>query len=219
MNTSRNKPVGSLRSATSTPGRVIRVVRPLNGFRKQQRVDPLFRITRNIWQGRFASRQRLDELRRNAITHIINVGESPNQLTEADGPFQRIVWNPIEDLVRIPTADAIGCVNAVHECVCDMASNVFIHCVAGWNRSPTVLWLYLIACGIDSTVAKNMIASVSYDAVPAHTKLIDDILVHEIAAYGATRFIPHPRPEALTAPNVGEQYGEREPPMTRDLKS
>jgi len=179
----------------------------------------LFCITRNIWQGRFASRQRLDELRRNAITHIVNVGDSPNQLTDADGPFQRMVWNPIEDLVRIPTSDAIGCVNAVHECVCDAGSTVYIHCVAGWNRSPTVLWLYLVACGIDPRVAKTMIASVAYDAVPAHPKLIDDILIREIATYGATQFTPHPRPEALAAPIVDEQCGEREPPMTRDLKS
>ena len=163
----------------------------------------MFRITRNIWQGRFPSHQRLDELKRNAITHIVNVGESPSQLTEADGPFQRIVWSPIEDLARIPTSEAIGCVSAIHECICEMDSNVYIHCVAGWNRSPTVLWLYLVACGVDSAVAKNMIASVAYDAVPAHPKLIDDILVHEIAAYGAVRFMPHPRPEALTAANVG----------------
>ena len=147
-------------------------------------------------------------------------GESPNQLTEADGPFQRIVWNPIEDLVRIPTTDAIACVSALHECVCDADSNVYIHCVAGWNRSPTVLWLYLVACGVDSTVAKNMIESVSFDGVPAHPKLIDDILVHEITAYGATCFMPHPRPEALTAPNVGESgSGEPESPMTPDLES
>ena len=165
----------------------------------------LFRVTRNIWQGGFASHRRLDELRRNAITHIVNVGESPNQLTAADGPFQRIFWRPIEDLVRIPTGDVMACVNAIHECVCDADSNVYVHCIAGWNRSPTVLWLYFLACGIDGTIAKNMIASKSHDAVPAHPRLIDDMLVHEIAAYGATRFMPHPRPEALIAPGAGER--------------
>lgn len=160
----------------------------------------MFRITRNIWQGPFASRQRLAELRRIGITHVVNVGESPPQLTESDGPFQKIFWRPIEDLVRIPTGEALGCLNAIHECVCDNDSNVYIHCVAGWNRSPTVLWLYLVACGVDSTIAQDMIASASYDAVPAHPKLVDDQLVREIVAFGERCFTPHPKPAALAAP-------------------
>jgi hypothetical protein len=157
----------------------------------------LFRITRNIWQGRFASRQRLDDLRRLGITHIVNVGESPNQLSEEDGPFKRVAWLPIEDLTIIPTSAAILCVNALHECVCDGGSNVYIHCVAGWNRSPTVLWLYLIACGINETTAKQLIASSSYDAVPGHPKLIDDALLVAIRKHGASNFQPHPRVTAL----------------------
>ena len=119
-----------------------------------------------------------------------------------------MVWHPIEDLVRIPTPDAIECVNMLHECVCDADSNVYVHCVAGWNRSPTVLWLYLVACGIDPDIAKNVIAYSSYDAVPAHPKLIDDSLVATVLAYGSTNFRPHPRCSALDSANVVEQ-GDR----------
>jgi hypothetical protein len=157
----------------------------------------LFRITRNIWQGRFASRQCLDELRRLGITHIVNVGESPNQLTVSDGPFKRVAWSPIEDLVVIPTAAAVQCVTALHGAVCDGVSNVYIHCVAGWNRSPTVLWLYLVACGFDAKAAKQLIASSSYDAVPGHPKLVNDELVATVRQYGAANFQPHPRTSAL----------------------
>lgn len=172
--------------------------------------NALFQITRNIWQGRFASRQRLDELRRFGITHVINVGESPNQLNELDGPFQRVIWHPIEDLVRIPSEDAIQCVDAIHECIRETGSNVYIHCVAGWNRSPTVLWLYLVACGLDRDTATKMIVLSSYDAVPAHPALIDESLVDAILRHGAANFIPHPRPMALTAATVVEQRDERE---------
>lgn len=127
----------------------------------------------------------------------MNVGESPSQLTEAGDLFRKVLWLPIEDLVIIPTAAAIRCVDAVHRCVCDGDSNVYVHCVAGWNRSPTVLWLYLVACGIEPSTAKSWIASTSYDAVPAHPRLIDDALVAAICRYGEDEFRPHPRPTAL----------------------
>ncbi len=164
----------------------------------------LFRITRSIWQGPFASRQRLTDLRGAAITHIVNVGESPSQLTEADGPFRKVLWVPVEDLVIIPTDAAIRCVDAVHRCVCDGDTNVYVHCVAGWNRSPTVLWLYLVACGIEPATAKSWIASASYDAVPAHPRLIDETLVRAICRYGENEFRPHPRPTALEPVNTAE---------------
>jgi hypothetical protein len=115
------------------------------------------------------------------------------------------MWHPIEDLVRIPTTEAINCLNALHDCVCDNNSNVYVHCVAGWNRSPTVLWLYLVACGVDPAVAKNMIASSAFDAVPAHPKLTDDALVREVRTHGQNNFQPHPRPHSLDAPTVGTQ--------------
>lgn len=127
------------------------------------------------------------------------MGESPNQLTENDGPFKRLLWIPIEDLVLIPSATAIECVAALHEAVCDGDSNVYIHCIAGWNRSPTILWLYLAACGVEPEAAANLIGKSSYDAIPNHPKLIDSNLVNTICEYGAANFRPHPRPTALDA--------------------
>jgi hypothetical protein len=160
----------------------------------------LFRITRHIWQGRFASPDRLEDLRRCRISHILNVSDSPSPLSESDGPFQRIIWHPIEDLVRIPTEAAIQCVVSIHACVCEPESNLYVHCLAGWNRSPTVLWLYLIGCGMPADTAKNLIAKASWDAVPAHPKLIDDRLVASIREYGVVHFLPHPRPSAMEPP-------------------
>lgn len=162
----------------------------------------LFRITRNIWQGPFASRKRLPELQRQTITHIVNVGESPPQLDLADGPFSAVNWVPIEDLVLIPVDAALQCIDALHHAVCAADSNVYIHCVAGWNRSPTVLALYLMACGIDRDEACDRIARHSYDAVPLHSQLVNDDLVRHVRQYGLDNFTPHPRLEALDAPTV-----------------
>lgn len=104
---------------------------------------------------------------------------------------------PFEDLVRIPTEQAIECLNILHEMVTATDSNVYVHCIAGWNRSPTIVWLYLIACGIDPREAKTRIESVSYDAVPAHSKLVDKELTDAVIRYGHRYFLPHLRPESI----------------------
>ena len=102
----------------------------------------------------------------------------------------------------IPEASAIECLNALHDSICDGDSNVYVHCVAGWNRSPTILWLYLVSCGIASDTAADMITSASFDAVPAHSKLINCALVNRMRDYGVSRFQPHPRPDSIESPKA-----------------
>lgn len=167
----------------------------------------MHRITNHIWLGRFASVNLLPNLRQVGITHIVNVSEAGNQLREVDGPFQKLVWVPIDDLSTIPLSEAIRCVDALHECVCVMDSNVYIHCIAGLNRSPTVLWLYLVACGVDPIAAEKMITSVSFDAVPGHSQLVNTGLIESIRLYGRDHFQPHPRPFALQGTRGIEHAG------------
>ncbi len=38
---------------------------------------------------------------------------------------------------------------------------VLVHCLAGQNRSPTIIWLYLRSLGVNADVAKSMIESAS----------------------------------------------------------
>ncbi len=130
------------------------------------------------------------------ITHILNVGESPSVLGPGDGPFAEITWRPIADLERIPDPLALEALDTLHRMVCVDGSRVYVHCVAGWNRSPTIVWLYLVACGVEATEAKNLIAARSWDAVPGHVKLVDAALVSTVQEHGA-RYTPHPRPAAL----------------------
>lgn len=159
----------------------------------------MFRITRNIWLGRFASPQRLPEMQQIGITHIVNVGEAPNKLQLEDGPFRRIDWIPIEDLVLIPAKSAIECLDTLHRAVSEEHSKTYIHCIAGQNRSPTILALYLFACGMSQNDAAVLINRSSYDAVPLHSSLVDAALIRTIREHGRSRYRPHPRPEALQA--------------------
>ena len=71
---------------------------------------------------------------------------------------------------------------------------------AGINRSPTVLWLYLVACGLGLEEAGALIAKASPHAVPGDPALCDRRRLDLILAHGQAHYIPHPRPEALLTP-------------------
>lgn len=157
----------------------------------------MFQITNNIWQGRFAADRLLTTFQFFGITHLVNVSETPNQLSLSDGPFRKVTQISIRDGIPIPIDIAINSVATLHEFVCEPESNVYIHCVAGWNRSPTILWLYLVACGVASDDAVEIITKSSIDAVPGHPKLITPNLVDTIRQYGTDNFTPHPRPKAI----------------------
>ena len=157
----------------------------------------IFGITRSLWLGPFASPERQAALISVGITHILNVGEAPSVLFASDGFFREIAWHPIMDLERIPNVLVVDCLRTIHRMVCQPDSRVYVHCIAGWNRSPTVVWLYLIACGFPAAHARAVIEAQAPDAVPGHRSLVDDQLVNDIQEIGRSLFQPHPRPEAL----------------------
>ena len=157
----------------------------------------IFPVTRFIWIGPFASPERRATLVANGITHVLNVGEAPSVLAASDGPFTEIAWHPIADLERIPNEAAVAILTRLHEMVCRPNANVYVHCIAGWNRSPTVVWLYLVACGMDEDEAKRLITRHAWDAVPGHGRLVDASLIDLVQQFGRQSFLPHPRPEAL----------------------
>jgi hypothetical protein len=131
------------------------------------------------------------------VTHLLNVGEAPSVLCASDGPFREVVWHPIVDLERIPDESAFTCLESLHRMVCEPDARVYVHCIAGWNRSPTIVWLYLVACGLSSEAARELIEARAPDAVPGHRRLVDPVLVESIRATGKRLFLPHPRPDAL----------------------
>jgi protein-tyrosine phosphatase len=155
----------------------------------------VYPITRALWLGPFASPERQPALLAGGVTHILNVGEAPSVLIPG-GWLREVAWLPIADLERIPDALAVACVDALHQMVCEPGSRVYVHCVAGWNRSPTVLWLYFVACGMDPCAAKALIVGQAWDAIPGHAALVDTELVRVVVAHGR-KYQPHARPEAL----------------------
>jgi hypothetical protein len=157
----------------------------------------VFPITSALWLGPFASPERCPTLVAGGVTHLLNVGEAPSVLRPDDGPFREVAWHAITDLERIPNKLAVGCLSSLHRMVCEPESRVYVHCIAGWNRSPTIVWLYLVACGVSPEDSRRIIQQRAWDSVPGHSRLIDPALVAGVQAFGAESFLPHPRPEAL----------------------
>jgi Dual specificity phosphatase, catalytic domain len=157
-------------------------------------------VTQDIFVGRFASRERLDELRELNVTDILNVSDTPSQLAIDDGPFRSINWIDIEDRTLIPTDIAIDAIETIHQSLTLDSGRVYVHCMAGWNRSPTIIWLYMLACGFGSDDAARLICANAFDAVPGHSLLVDSNLIANVQSHGRDNFLPHPRPTAITTP-------------------
>ena len=159
----------------------------------------LFCVTRDLYVGRFASFERLADWRDQCVTDVVNVSDTQNQLSEDDGPFRSITWFDIEDRTLIPTKDAIAALDAIHGAISADDGRAYIHCLAGWNRSPTILWLYLLACGFDRDSACDTICVKAYDAVPGHQLLVNSDLIETVIHHGRDNYLPHPRPASLDA--------------------
>ena len=161
----------------------------------------IFRITSSIWLGPFASPERKSALIETQISHILNVGEAPNVLTTDDGPFRGVVWHSIPDLELIPEELAIACLTSLHQMLSEADARVYVHCIAGLNRSPTVVWLYFVACGIAPNEAKAIVERRAPGAIAGHSKLVDAGLVAAIQKFGSEHFLPHPYPDVLIPAN------------------
>ena len=81
--------------------------------------------------------------------------------------------------------------------MCEPDTKLYIHCSAGQNRSPTGLWLYLIALGMEREAAARLIVERCPDAVPGHSALVDDDLIAEIRSYGKAELRPLDDPAIL----------------------
>jgi len=158
----------------------------------------IFQITASLWMGAFATPERQRRLWELGITHVLNVGEAASILPSANAPpFRESAWHAIDDLQLISVMNASAILRMLHRMISEPESRVYVHCIAGQNRSPTIVWLYLVACGIAGDVARRQIETASPDAIPGHSKLVNPELVQAIQELGRSEFIPHPRKEAL----------------------
>ena len=154
-------------------------------------------ITKRIAQGQFVTPERAAVLCDQGVTDILNVGEGESVVAASDFGFHSVVDVPVVDLELIPPEVAVTAMDALHKMLEAADSRVFVHCVAGQNRSPTILWLYFVACGLAADDARVLIARRSPDAVPGHGRMIDEHLVNLAQSHGELNYQPLADPSVL----------------------
>jgi hypothetical protein len=156
----------------------------------------MFRITQCLSVGPFASPQRAERLLAAGVTHILNVSDGPSAVSPENG-FVEVAWVPTNDGKRLPRASMLEALDTLHRFASAPGSHVYVHCVAGQLRGPTILWLYLIALGISPDEAQEWIEERSPEAVAGHYRMVDHEHILVAQTHGLANFFPHPRPELV----------------------
>lgn len=157
----------------------------------------MYRITRALSVGSFASLQRAERLRAAGVTHVFNVSNSPSQLCASEHGFEEVAWSPLEDTCTLPMPLMLESLNHLHRLASRPNAHVYVHCVYGQLRSPTILWLYLIACGVSPNEAREWIEKRSPDAAPGARRLANDSHILAAQKHGLDNFFPLPRGEVI----------------------
>jgi hypothetical protein len=129
-------------------------------------------VTASLSVGPFVSPERAPVLVASGITDLLNVSDSRNWPEITSAGFRSISWIPIADCVPIDGELVTEALTRLDELFTQPGARVLVHCLAGQNRSPTMIWLYLRSLGVNANVAKSMIEAASPDAVGGHPLLL-----------------------------------------------
>lgn len=154
----------------------------------------MYRVTQCLTVGPFALPERADDLRAMGVTHVFNVSDTPSQVSTADG-FAEVAEVPMSDSRRLASLKLAHALDTLHRLVSAPAAHVYVHCVMGQLRSPTILWLYLVALGVPPEEARELIEVRAPNAVAGHYRMVDAEHVEFAQKHGQKHFAPHPRPE------------------------
>lgn len=127
----------------------------------------VFRITAAIYQGAYPEQDAAAYLKQLGVSAILNV--SGGSADSAEGFTCLSV--PFPDGQPIPDDAIERCLLFLDRCRAS-GHKVFVHCVAGQNRSPTIVWLYFIFGGMTPEQASTAFAGKTLDGVPGHPTLV-----------------------------------------------
>lgn len=144
-------------------------------------------VTDNLAIGAFASPERIRWLVEEGVTDVLNVSDARSLVEAHQAGFRSVVFVPIADCVPIMDESLEECLTALDAMFARPEAKVFVHCLAGQNRSPTIAWLYLVRLGWEELEAREQIALRAADAVPAHPHLIAPELVSLARGWGRSR--------------------------------
>jgi Swiss Army Knife protein, DSP-PTPase phosphatase domain len=135
-------------------------------------------------------------LRAQGITHVLDLsGDPAPRLEGTESPH--ILREAVEDFTLIPEEKIRRCLDHMHAVLREPDTKLYIHCGAGHGRSPTILWLYLSACGMEPQAAERLIRSKNRKAKPGGDALVDETHLPFGQRYGREHFLPLQRPEII----------------------
>ncbi len=160
--------------------------------------DGVYRVTGATLVGPFPGPGQVAALRSRGVTHILNLASSRNDVDTAHDGFAEVLARPVEDFEQFMGWWMRDTLDHMHRMLLSSpAAKLFVHCHAGQQRAPTMLWLYLCACGSAPGAAADWIRSAKPDAQPGHRSLIDAATLQTAIDHGAERFVPLTRPEII----------------------
>jgi protein-tyrosine phosphatase len=115
------------------------------------------KITPRVYQGGWILPSDVPVLVDIGITHILNLDLPPDD----PAPFQRAglrhkTFSLIDGCLMLPQR-VRDIMNAIDGCLSSPAHKIYVHCVEGVSRSPTIVWLYLIHSGMSPEQARAVI--------------------------------------------------------------
>jgi hypothetical protein len=134
----------------------------------------IFRVTDRIYLGEYPDEPAFARLAALGVTDILNVASTPYPR-----PGFAVHAIPIRDLEEMPLQDAERAVRLVKRIVTG-GGRIFVHCMAGQNRSPGVVFLSLLHLGVDEAEAERMITDASLDAIPRHPRIVTPRVVEHV---------------------------------------
>lgn len=160
----------------------------------------MYRVTEATLVGPFPGPDQVAALHARGVTHILNLASAAHDLeAERDG-FAEVLSRPVEDFEQFMGWWMRDTLDHMHRMLTSAPdAKLFVHCHAGQQRAPTILWLYLSACGLEPGRAAEWIRTAKPDAQPGHRALVDAGSLDLALAHGTERFVPLARP-AIIAP-------------------
>jgi protein-tyrosine phosphatase len=167
----------------------------------------MYRITDCLSIGPFADAERAVTLRAAGVTHVLNVSDGPNPAS-VTAKFVEVAQVPMHDSLRLPVFTMVWALDTLHRMASAPGAHVYVHCVAGHLRSPTILWLYLIALGVPPDDARDWIEERCPRAVAGHDRMVDHEHVVLAQKHGLAHFFPHPRANIIVPVPLAEGADE-----------
>jgi protein-tyrosine phosphatase len=165
----------------------------------------MYRITRVLSVGPFASPERAEKLLAAGVTHVLNVSDAASEIIAPETGLKEVAWVPMSDSRRLPFPTAKLVLDALHGFASAPGSHVYVHCRAGLVRSPTILWLYLIALGISPREARKWIQERVPMANAGSASMVDRGHVLFARKHGLANFVPLARGEVIVPYELNSQ--------------